>query len=190
MLAGLTAFGQQTSNPSQGQSTAQSKDEAAAAQQKKKASAAEENPFPEAESQKAQDAANGTASAKPSQTGYSSSHVDLKRFAPDANRDTRISNGEGGYIHDPQLAAKDDKVGKFYLQTGDYKGAYDRYKEASLVAPEDANAVFGLAESARGLGWNKIAITNYTIYLDAIPNGKHAKDARKALKELKSKEKK
>lgn len=140
------------------------------------------NPFPEAKSQKAQDAAN-TASGK-SASGTSSSHVDLNRLNAPEGSEARISNGEGGYIHDPALAKHDDKVGEFYLQNGDYKGAYDRFLEATRVAPEDANAVFGLARSAQGLHRTQEAVTNYSIYLAAFPDGKEAKDARKALAEL------
>lgn len=143
---------------------------------------AQANPFPEAESKKAQDTANG-ASSKPAQ-GVSSSHVDLDRLDAPAGSASRISNGEGGYIHDPTLAKHDDKVGGFYLQNGDYKGAYDRYLEATRVAPEDGDAVFGLAQAAQGLHRNNEAATNYSIYLDAFPSGKKAKDARKALAEL------
>jgi len=186
LLAGLTAFAQQ---PSSGQSSSQDKSQANAQQQDGKPSPEAANPFPEAESRKAENAANGGTPAK-AQPDYSSSRVDLKRFDENADRDTRISNGAGGYVHDPKLAAQDEKVGKFYLQTGDYKGAYDRYKEATLVAPEDANAVFGLAESARGLGLKKQAIANYEIYLDALPDGKKSKDARKALAQLGSPPKK
>jgi tetratricopeptide (TPR) repeat protein len=178
MLAGLTAFAQQQSSQSSSQDTSQTN-----AQQKDgKPSPSAANPFPEAQSRKAEDAANGATPAK--QPDYSSSRVDLKRFDENASRDARISNGAGGYIHDPKLAAQDDKVGKFYLQTGDYKGAYDRYKEATLVAPEDANAVFGLAEAAKELGLKEQAIANYRIYLDALPDGKKSKDARKALAAL------
>ena len=188
LLGGLCAFAQQGTDSSQKPSTAQSDSKAAAQQQKKPMSPAAANPFPEAQSQKAEDAASGAGT--PASQGYSSSHVDLNRFAPDASRLTRLSNGHGGYIHDPQLAATDDKVGEFYLQTGDYKGAYDRFRESTLVAPEDANAVYGLAQAARELGWDKDAITNYSIYVDAVPHGKHSKDARKALKELEAKQKK
>jgi len=187
LLSGLSGFAQQQSS---NQQSTQAKPHADAEQQSGKPSPADANPFPEAESRKAENAANAAAPTKTTQPDYSSSRVDLKRFDENADRDTRISNGAGGYIHDPQLAAQDDKVGKFYLQTGDYKGAYDRYKEATLVAPEDANAVFGLAESARGLHRTKEAVTNYTIYLDAFPDGKRAKDARKALAELDSAPKK
>jgi hypothetical protein len=193
LLASTSASAQPAASPAQTQeqAPAQTQEQAPAQkkeqstdQQKKPTSPAEANPFPQEKSQKAQDAANGATSESSSHAGYSSSHVDLKRFSPDASRESRISNGAGGYIHDPQMAANDDKVGDFYMQTGDFKGAYDRFKEATLVAPEDANAVFGLAQSARGLGLNKVAIANYTIYLGAVPEGKHAKDARKALKDL------
>lgn len=149
--------------------------------QQKKESPQQDNPFPEAASQKAAEAAN--AAKKPS---GSSSQVDMKRFDAPAGSEARISNGEGGYIHDPQLGATDVRVGGFYLQTRDYKGAYDRYKEATRVAPENGEAVFGLAEAARGLDRKQEAVTNYTVYLQAFPDGKKAKDAQKALKVLSS----
>lgn len=145
----------------------------------------EANPFPEAQAEKAQQAANSTAEkSSSSSSGSSSSHVNLDRLNAPAGSLARISNGQGGYIHDPAMAKHDDKVGNFYLQTGDYKGAYDRFKEATLVAPEDGNAVFGLAQAAEGLHRTQEAATNYTIYLDAFPDGKKARDARKALAEL------
>lgn len=152
-----------------------------------KATPAEANPFPEEESSKAADAANAPAKGP---SGSSSSRFNLNSLNAPAGSEARISNGEGGYIHSPQLAAKDVKIGNFYLQTHDYKGAYDRFLEATRVAPEDGNAVFGLAESARGLSRVQEAITNYDIYLQAFPKGKKAKDAEKALAELTSPRKK
>jgi tetratricopeptide (TPR) repeat protein len=172
-------------NPANGSTPALVPDKKSAGQEKPSPAAA--NPFPEAKSRKAADATNRPANAP---SGTSSSHVDLNRLNAPAGSEARISNGEGGYIHSPELAKKDEKVGKFYLQNKDYKGAYDRFKEATLVAPEDGNAVFGLAESARGLQKTQEAITNYSIYLQAFPDGKKAKDAEKALAELKSPKKK
>src|SRR6185437_12624074 len=113
------------------------------------------NPFPEVKSQKAANAANSPTKGS---SGSSSSRFDLNRLNAPSGSEARISNGEGGYIHNPQLAAKDVKIGNFYLQTHDYKGAYDRFLEATRVAPEDGNAVFGLAESARGLNKTEEAI--------------------------------
>ena len=173
LCSGVCAFAQQ--QPAQHDQTQQQKSG------QHKQSPSEANPFPEEKSQKAADAAN--ASAKPA-SGSSSSRMDLDRLNAPAGSEARISNGEGGYIHSPELAAKDVKVGKFYLSTHDYKGAYDRFLEATRVAPEDSEAVFGLAEAARGLHKDKEAATNYMIYLEAFPDGKNSKDARKALDKL------
>ena len=176
LCAGACAFAQQQPAPSSSnQAEPQTKSD------QKKQSPREANPFPEAQSQKAADAANARDVKK---TGESSSHVNLDRLDAPAGSAARISNGEGGYIHDPQLADKDVRVGGFYLQTRDYKGAYDRFLEATRVAPENGQAVFGLAEAARGLDRKQEAVTNYTVYLQAFPDGKKAKDAQKALKEL------
>ena len=159
--------------------------------QQKQQTPQDANPFPEDISRKAQDAANSAdPDGKSAEPDYSSSHVDLKKFDAPEGSESRISNGAGGFIHDPQLAARDDKIAKFYLQNGDFKGAYDRYKEASEVAPEDGEAVFGLAESARGLRRTQEAATNYRIYLSAFPDGKKSKDARKALAALTAPQKK
>lgn len=172
LCAATCAFAQQ-------QSSTQSESQKPKAQQHKQ-SPSEANPFPEAQSQKAADTANGAAKDSSS----SSSHVDLKRLDAPAGSEARISNGRGGYIHSPELAAKDKKVGNFYLSTHAYQGAYDRFLEATRVAPEDGEAVFGLAEAARGLHKDQEAITNYMIYLEAFPDGKYAKDAQKALDKL------
>jgi Flp pilus assembly protein TadD len=188
LLAALPALAQQQGQPSS-QDAASGK--ANTKQQTTHPSSPDANPFPEEQSEKTAAAAGANGSgAKQPDPGYSSSHVDMKRLDPDADRETRISNGAGGYVHDPQLAAKDEKVGKFYLQAGDFKGAYDRYREASLVAPEDGDAVFGLAEAARGLHLKEEAEANYKLYIDAFPDGKKSKDARKALAALDSDHKK
>jgi tetratricopeptide (TPR) repeat protein len=177
VMTGIPLFAQ---TPPPQQSTPDKKQ-----QQEGKPSPEDANPFPEAASRKAADAADTSSAPR----GSSSSHVDLKKFDAPPGSESRISNGAGGYVHDPQLAAQDERIGKFYLQSGDYKGAYDRYKEATRVAPEDADAVFGLAESARGLHRSQEAISNYAVYLDAFPDGKKSKQARKALAELGSPEK-
>lgn len=162
----------------------------------KQPTTADENPFPEDVSKKAAAAAGNLApdapkADKPPSSGdskspapdYSSSRTGLHDIDDDS-RESRISYGAGGYIHDPKLAAQDVKVGGFYLTNGDYKGAYDRFKEATKVNPENPDAVYGLAEAARGLKLNSEAADNYRIYLDAFPDGPKAKAARKALGQL------
>jgi Flp pilus assembly protein TadD len=193
MLTGLYGYAQQA--PPSGQSSQQSTQDtiktSSQPKQSGKPSPADANPFPEAASRNAQNEVDAaTSDGKSTAPGYSSSHVDMTKFDASAGSENRISNGAGGFVHDPELAARDDKVGKFYLQTGDFKGAYDRFKEASEVAPEDGDAVFGLAESARGLHKTEEATSNYRLYLDAFPDGKKAKEARKALLALNSPQKK
>ena len=162
----------------------------------KQPTTADENPFPEDISKKAAASAGSStpdapaarpdkppASPDGSQPDYSSSRTGLQNLDADS-RESRISNGAGGFIHDPKLATQDVKVGGFYLNAGDYKGAYARFKEATEVNPENADAVFGLAEAARGLKLKDEAADNYRIYLDAFPDGPKSRAARKALAEL------
>lgn len=163
----------------------------------KKPSTADDNPFPEDISRKAaqgDDAspADGKAPAPPEKPNGStaapetdsSSRSKFQGLGDLSGDGSRISNGAGGYILNPKLATQDVKVGGFYLDQRDYKGAYARYKEATLVDPGNADAVFGLAEAARGLNHKDEAAQNYRIFLDAFPDSKRAKEARKALAAL------
>lgn len=187
--------------PSQAQDQNKSADKSQSGQQAPaKHSTADDNPFPEDISKKAAAGAGNPApdapaakSDKPPTSAdgsksapapdYSSSRTGLKNL--DSNDpEARISDGAGGYIFDPKLAAQDVKVGGFYLTNSDYKGAYARYKEATKVDPTNVNAVFGLAEAARGLKLTSEAVENYRVYLDADPDGPKAKAARKALAQL------
>jgi tetratricopeptide (TPR) repeat protein len=188
--------------PSQAQDQNKSADKSQSGRQApaKPHSTADDNPFPEDISKKAASDAGNPApdapaakSAKPPTSAdgsksapapdYSSSRTGLKNL--DSNDpEARISDGAGGYIFDPKLAAQDVKVGGFYLTNSDYKGAYARYKEATKVDPTNVNAVFGLAEAARGLKLTSEAVENYRVYLDADPDGPKAKAARKALAQL------
>jgi tetratricopeptide (TPR) repeat protein len=163
------------------------------ATQNGKPSTADQNPFPEAQSESAQRAQeserqhagqnNGQNAADSGKApgDYSSSHLKLLDLPGDneANPDAAGANG-----HNPALATKDAQVGTFYLKTGDYKGAYDRFAEATKADPGNADAVFGLAECARRLNHRDEAVRNYQLYLSALPDGPRAKDSRKALKEL------
>ena len=136
---------------------------------------AEQNRFPQEQSQKA---AQKDQQQSGSGQDYSSSQSGLKGLdIPESNRDARA-------VQDPNLGKKDTQVGLFYLKTGDYKGAYERFTEATQLDPGNADAVFGLAESARHLDRRDEAIRNYQLYLSALPDGPRAKAVRKALKDL------
>jgi tetratricopeptide (TPR) repeat protein len=176
-----------TSNPSQGSDNYPNFPPDASQQQAPTGNAtANDNPFPEAVSKAAQQSAekqeNSAPPDDPDGQDYSSSRSRLKGM--DVLGSSQPDAKPSPPALDPKLAAKDDKIGHFYLQTGDYAGAYSRYQEASQHDPGDAEAVFGLAEAARQLGKRDEAIQNYQLYIDAFPNGPRAKDIRKALKEM------
>jgi hypothetical protein len=148
-------------------------------------SAADANPFPEAKSQAAQAARQKAEAAPPPEQGnYSSSDQRLPGVNALGNGPVVNDSGAAQPAFDPELAKKDDKVGKFYLRSGDWAGAYGRYKQATRVDPEDLQAVIGLAIAADHLGKRDEAIRNYKLYLDVKPSGRESKNALKALKRL------
>jgi tetratricopeptide (TPR) repeat protein len=181
---------QSGSAPANGQNEPAAPQPAASGQQKKH-STAEDNPFPESESEKAAHQAEPQPPASSGPSGgaqpdqdYSSSQTKLKGLDLSGANDSRIADGGGGTILSPELGRKDTKVGEFYLHSGDYKGAYDRFVEATKVDPGNAQAVFDLAEAARHLNNRPEAVRNYQLYLSAVPDGPRSKDARKALKDM------
>ncbi len=180
-------------NPSADQGPAPDAQQAPA----KKPSTAADNPFPEDVSEKAAAAAKATAAPDaPSATnqtpaekqaqGSSSLDNTDKLGLDDPNRkQLKLESPDGTTdIYDPKRATEDVRVGKFYLQTGYYKGAYDRFKDATLFDHENVEAVFYLAEAARKLNMAEEAEQNYQLYLAAVHDGSNAKAARKALGEL------
>jgi tetratricopeptide (TPR) repeat protein len=147
----------------------------------------DQNAFPQEQSEKAahQDQQPGK-SAAPGGTGdrdYSSSQVKgLDMPTTDAVPPPNLPPSTLPY--NPKLARKDAEIGDFYMESGNWRGAYDRFIEANRSDPGNAEAVFGLAESARRLSHMDEALRNYRLYLSALPNGPHAKEVRKALKEM------
>ncbi len=157
-----------------------------------KPSPADDNAFPEAQSEAAQKDANaadksasdGPADNSPAEGGESSSRTRLKDIDVLGDHDAHGSNGAGGMVENPELAQQDVRVGQLYMADSNYVGAYARFKEATQVGPGNAEAVFYLAEAARKTAHLDEAATNYKLYLEADPKGKHGKDAKKALAEL------
>jgi tetratricopeptide (TPR) repeat protein len=151
----------------------------------------DQNPFPEAQSEKAahQTQPQDKKSLPPAPAGskddenYSSSQVKGLDM-PTTDEAAPANLPPSSLPYNPKLAKKDSGIGDFYMDSGNWKGAYDRFLEANHSDPGNAEAVFGLAESARHLGHQDEALRNYRLYLAALPNGPHAKEVRKALKEM------
>lgn len=156
-------------------------------------SAAEENPFPEDVSKSAAAAKDSSASGESSSSASSSSNPDGDS-PPEGNlpkdsgrhklRKPSDSDIESGSLAGEGRAKEDVRVGRFYLGTGDYKGAYNRFAEATRLDPANVDAIYGLAASAAGLHRTDEALANYKLYLQIAPDGSDAKSARKALREL------
>lgn len=88
------------------------------------------------------------------------------------------------YPYDPHKAAKDIEVGEFYLKRKIYHVAMDRFNEALLYKPNDAQATFRLAQAEEKLGLNTQAAQNYNTYIKIFPEGPFVKEAQEALKRI------
>lgn len=86
---------------------------------------------------------------------------------------------------DPHKAAKDVEVGDFYFRRKNYRAALDRYKEALIYKPNDAIAIFRLAQCEEKANQPADAITHYEAYLKILPHGADAEQAQKSLDHLK-----
>jgi hypothetical protein len=82
-----------------------------------------------------------------------------------------------------ETSAEDIEVGKYELDRKNWKAALSRFESAMVLAPDEPEVYWGLAESERNLGHFGEARTYYLKLLDYDPDGPHAKAARKALKD-------
>jgi hypothetical protein len=159
--------------------------------------AADDNAFPEEVSAAAAKAAaaaaasnapsttNQTPAEKQANGSSSLDNTDNLGLDDPARKQLKLGSPDGTTdIYDPKRATEDVKVGKFYMQTGYFKGAYDRFKDATTFDHENVEAVFYLAEAAQKLNLAKEAEQNYQLYLAAVPDGPSARAAKKALGEL------
>jgi len=81
-------------------------------------------------------------------------------------------------------AANDLTVAEFYQNDGNFKGAYDRAKDAVQYQPDDPYAHFALAEAARKLGKLDEAKSEYAAVLKLDPIPKQEKETKRALAEM------
>ncbi|HEV2963061.1 MAG TPA: tetratricopeptide repeat protein [Candidatus Angelobacter sp.] len=88
------------------------------------------------------------------------------------------------YPFDPHRATKDVEVGEYYLRKKNYRAALERFNDALHYKPKDALATFRLAQTQEQMGLLEQAYRNYDGYLEILPDGPLAKDARDALKRI------
>ena len=106
---------------------------------------------------------------------------DLDSLLPKPGED-EPGKKKGAIEEAPTETAKEDiSVGKYYLDNKNWKAALSRFQSAMVLAPEEPDVYWGLAESNRHLGNLADARANYLKVIDYDPGSKHAKDAKKAL---------
>ena len=122
------------------------------------------------------------------QQGESSSRDSQADFnaAPHANEPPPTSNkDEGTFLpYDPHRADKDVEVGRYYLRLKNYRAALERFNDALLYKPGDAEATFGLAVTQEKLDLLSQAYQNYRAYLKILDSGPHAKECEEAIKRI------
>jgi tetratricopeptide (TPR) repeat protein len=82
-----------------------------------------------------------------------------------------------------ETSAEDIEVGKYEMDNKNWKAALSRFESAMVLAPDEPEVYWGLAESERHLGNLAEARSYYQKLVDYDPDSKHGKEARKALKE-------
>lgn len=186
LLLPLTIYAQQQKDSEPSPATKSDSQKPAEEQApQKKSSNAEDNPFPEDVSRRAAEAAKqgkegtpaspDTKSVPPGESSSASHFSDLPKEDDSVNPIN---------MHDPKRAAEDVRVGKFYMDTEDWTGAYNRFQDALRVESDNADAAYGMAEAAVKLKRSSEAVTAYKKYLELDPDGPHAKASMKALKKL------
>jgi len=138
--------------------------------------------FPEEQSRRAQDAAEGRQSP-PHSSSSSSSSKDAYNPPP--------ANPAAGEIeviemrpYNPHKAEKDVEVGDFYYKRSNYKAAISRYREALELRPGYPRATFKLADALEKDKQLADAAIFYSEYVRQFPDGAQLAAAREALARL------
>ncbi len=90
-------------------------------------------------------------------------------------------------VFDPLRAYEDMRVGNFYYNKGNYRAAIGRYLDAAQHRPHFAIPYLKIAKAYKKLHNPQGAIEAYQKYLEILPKGKDAPEARKQIEELQKK---
>ena len=82
-----------------------------------------------------------------------------------------------------ETAKEDEDVGALELGRKNWKAALSRYQSALVTDPENPDVYWGMAEAQRGLKDFANAKANYQKVMEYDPDSRHAKEAKKLLKE-------
>jgi hypothetical protein len=116
--------------------------------------------------------------------GFSSSQSGVDDILPPPTQPTGKGKGDQEIAPMPRETPENDvSVGNYYLSTKNWRAALSRFQSALVLAPDNPDVYWGLAESERHTGDYAAAREHYLKVLEYDPGSKHAKDAKKALKD-------
>lgn len=125
----------------------------------------------------------GESSSKDTQIDLSPPADDAKTH-PHSGDVLRDEGSAGTHPWDPHRAGKDIEVGDFYFKRKNYKAAEDRYREALFYKDNDAIATYRLAICLEKQDRPDEAVEEFESYLQILPHGPQAADAKKAIDRL------
>jgi len=136
-------------------------------------------PDPDGDPVRSPDSAD-TAAAQGGNDGFSSSREGLNHLPVEDDAD--VKPGSSAKVKTRLQVVKENlDIGSFYLEKKNWKAAQARFAVAFQLDPENADAVFGMAEAERHLDLFKDAVTHYKLFLSYDPEGPHGRAARKGL---------
>jgi tetratricopeptide (TPR) repeat protein len=104
---------------------------------------------------------------------------------PDSDDAGKKGKHRDGLVDGPpkETSKEDITVGKYYLDNKNWRAALSRFQSALVLAPEEPEVYWGLAESERHLGQFGAARAHYLKVIEYDPDSRRAKDAKKALED-------
>lgn len=123
------------------------------------------------------------AATAASDSGFSDSSSGLDQILQPPPDEGKHGKGSPEPSLPPETAKQDLSVGNYYLGTHDWRGALSRFESALVLAPDNPDVFWGLAECQRHLGQYAEARTNYLKVMEYDPDSRHGKDAKKYLQQ-------
>lgn len=119
-----------------------------------------------------------------SSQGFSSSDTGVDNILPPPGEPTGKGKKDQEIAPMPQESPENDvSVGNYYLSLKNWRAALSRFQSALVLAPDNPDVYWGLAESERHMGDFALAREHYLKVIEYDPGSKHSKEAKKALRD-------
>ncbi len=135
------------------------------------------------QSQPPQPAGESSSSTPTAETGESSSRDSQIDFSA-GPRTAPVNPVNEDVNYDPHRAEKDIEIGNYYLKQKNYRAALERFHDALLYKPNDAEATYGLGVTQEKMDLFSVAYNSYSKYLEILPHGPMAREADEGAKRM------